>query len=104
MARYKRKPVGSWHKDLMQAHEDMKKASPIVKERWYVVDFYPSVKYSNEYEDGWTDESTIIASQYFDTQLDAAEWMSLCEPEQGAELQIRHEYLRRFTEERWVTW
>jgi len=104
MAQYKRKPVGSWHKDLMQAHEDRMMANPIVRERWSVVDFYPSVKYSNEYEDGWTDQRAETASQYFETEEEAEDWMELVDPERGAELQTRHEYLRRFTDERWVTW
>jgi hypothetical protein len=45
-----------------------------------------------------------MSYQYFDTEEEAEDWMKLCDPEQGAELQTRHEYLRRFTEERWVNW
>lgn len=105
MAKLKQENKGSYLDTFKKLSDQMKANSPVVETRWYVVDFYPSVSYNDErYGIEWTEPRYEIASQYLKTEEEAEKWMSLCDPEKGAELRIYHENRRVFTEERWVQW
>lgn len=104
MAKPKLEYKKSLWESMREANDRIKEASPVVGTRWYVVDFYPSIPYSNEYEDGWTDPRSEVASHYYETEKEAETWASEHDPDKGAELVVHYENLRVFTEERWVNW
>lgn len=82
----------------------LKDNSPIVRTRWWVVDYFPPRRESDEYDDYWTRASEKRASDYFNSLEDAQAFVDEHDPEPGAELQIKSENLRRITREEWVNW
>lgn len=105
MAKLKQSEKVSFVDQVRAMDERMKANSPVVNERWYVVDYYPGRRapWHDEYND-WIEPSAEIASPYFDTQQEALDWFKTHDPEAGATLVVRHENCRVFTEERWVPW
>jgi|ERR1044072_299983 hypothetical protein len=105
MAKPKTDPDKNWLKDLLAAEAEKKKNTPIIAERWWVVDYWPEERYSDEYSDSnWREAKSVIASGYFKTRAEAESFIETHEPEKGATLQIRNQKLRRITEDRWVNW
>lgn len=96
--------LGDWLERWAKERKRLKAESPIVKERWWVVDYFPPRRESDEYSDYWTDTKECTASEYFATEAEAQEFLNTHEPEPNAELRIRHENLRRITREEWVAW
>lgn len=104
MAKPKNDPTTEWFRSTVDRMEKRKAESPVVDERWWVVDYYPIVRYSDEYENGWTQAKEEIASPYFNSLEDAEKFIEEHLPESGAELKIRHQNKRRITKEEWVNW
>ena len=105
MAKLKETPQGNFIDYLTKYSEKMNVDSPIVYERWYVVDYFPSVRQSSGYYgDEWSKAEAIKASDCFNTLKEAEDYVATHSPDTGAELIIYHENKRRFTEERWVSW
>lgn len=94
----------NWLVEWAERRKKLKAESPIVKERWWVVDYFPPRRESDEYSDYWTDTKETRVSIYFDSEAEAQTFVSTHNPATNAELLIRHENLRRITREEWVAW
>lgn len=99
----------NWLESWIEEHEKRKRDNPIIKTVWYVVEITPSYRYATgdghggtDYE--WSNTREDRVSPEFDTRKDAEAWMNEHEPDHGKILKIDSVNLRRFTEDRWVTW
>lgn len=94
-----------WLEQLMLDHDEMKSNTPVVRSRWYVVEYLPTRRaaWNDEYRD-WLPSERRRASPYFDTTAEARTWESQHDPGEGAELIVCSENLRTFTDNRWVGW
>lgn len=110
--RVKRKTTdtnGDWLTKLLRDTEEKKKNSPVIKSDFQVVEVTPSKQYRRGDGHGgsevdWTQEQRKVVAKGFPTEEAAREWMKDYEPDKGNEFKIRQMNLRRFTEDRWVTW
>lgn len=104
MAKPKEDPAAEGLRALMERHEQAKRDNPVVDERWWVVDYWPSISTSDEYSDFWTEPREVFAGGYFKTLAEAEKFVESHAPEKGATLMVRHENKRRITKEEWVKW
>lgn len=104
MAKSKVDPDKNWLKEVLERDAEKRKNTPIVSERWWVVDYWPSVRASDEYSDYWTTEKEVFAAGYFYSYDEAEQFLETHTPEAGAQLKVKHQNLRRITEDRWVNW
>lgn len=74
---------------------------PVIATRWYVIEHSPQRRYHDGYDYTWSRESNIRVSEYFETKEEAIEWMDQHEPDEGKELRIRSQNLRRYWYEKW---
>lgn len=95
----------NWLKEMLAAEAEKRRTTPIVGERWFVVEHWPEERYSDEYSDtNWRPAKTVVVSGYFDSKEQAQQFVDTHEPEKGATLRIRYQSKRRITEDRWVNW
>lgn len=99
----------SWLQALEDEHEARKRNNPVIRTRYYVVEITPAYRYATgdghggtDYE--WKPKQEVIVSNEYNTKEEAKDWMDRHEPDEGKTLEIRYENLRRFTEDRWVSW
>lgn len=75
---------------------------PLIQTRWHVIEVRPAYTESGYYGQSFPERSVKV-SPYFDTQDEAVAWTENYEPDKGKFFSIKRENLRRFTEERWVS-
>lgn len=95
----------NWMKELREREEKRRVDNPVIDERWWVVDYWPEERYSDEYSDSnWREAREKVASGYFKSRDEAVEFIENHNPEPRAMLLIRHQNKRRITKEEWVNW
>ena len=99
----------SWLEQTRDRAAKMKRDSPVIKKRWFVsLSWEQTVWLDNGHGQGRHEKESHskVVSPYFDNKSDAEKWLDeygwLFEGSPG--LAIRMQNLRRFTEERWVSW
>lgn len=105
MATLKKNSSDNWLDHNRLYWKNRKATSPVIDERWWVVDFWPETRYSDEYSDtNFRPSKTIPVSGYFSAREDAERFIENHDPAPGAKLLIKHQNKRRITTEEWVSW
>lgn len=102
MARPKIPPVSAATElsNYLKEIRDKIEASPIVRERWSVLEVTPSRCIDYHWDD-WSKVKTVNVSGYLNSEEEVKAWLDEYEPNKGNTFQTKREYLRTFTENRW---
>lgn len=90
------------HRSRLQAHiqKTLDSYGPVLEERHAVEEYYPPTHDSDGFP---VDERRVVRAGWFKTKAEAEAWMERHEPDRGATLRVKSEYLRERTDKYWVT-
>lgn len=88
---------GDW---LRQHLKDLDESQPVIRSRYCVIEVTPSKRYSDEYQDGWTQQKQKQVSDWKDTKEELQSFLDKFEPDEGNTFAIRKENLRAI--QQWV--
>lgn len=100
MAREKetrKKSPGQWLRDCL---DDIDERSPVIRSRYCVIEITPSKRYSDEYQDGWTDQKQRQVSDWKNSEEELQPFLDKFQPDEGNTFAIRKENLRAI--QQWV--
>lgn len=86
---------------LQEQSRDYNERYPVRDTRWYVVEHTPARRYHDGYDYTFSNASNKVVSPYFKTKEAAEEWETHHVADEGKELRIKRQHLRRIWYDRW---